>query len=105
MNVALDLGLLRAVEAAALRVGNDLPGEAEPVLQPAALAFLAASGDEGVPVLVDFLLVTALHEEGDGFGESEFRPAIEPMNSWPHSRKLDVIGLIIVIFESGKIET
>ena len=57
--------------------GNDLPGDAELVFEPAALTLLASSGDELRPVVVDFLLVVAAYDEGDGFGKVEHRAAVE----------------------------
>jgi hypothetical protein len=48
--------------------GNDLPGDAEAILQPAALARLAAASDQAVPVVVDFCLGIAMDLEGDGLG-------------------------------------
>ena len=42
--------------------GNDLPSEAELVFEPAALN-LAAAGSELRPVIVDFLLRVAAHNE------------------------------------------
>ena len=56
--------------------GNDLPGDAELVLEPAALALLAALG-QPVPVVVGLLLVLADDLEGDRLGERELRPAVE----------------------------
>ncbi len=56
--------------------GDDLPGEAEFILKPAALARPAAV-DEFVPVVIDLGLVLTLDDEGDGRGEGELRAAIE----------------------------
>ena len=56
--------------------GHDLPGDTEAVLQPAALAGLAAV-DERVPEPVDLGLVGAGHHEGDGLVELEGRPSVE----------------------------
>src|ERR1700722_17292457 len=56
--------------------GYDLPGEAEPVLEPAALALAAAGGGFG-PVGIDLLLGVAADDEGDGLGELEGGPAVE----------------------------
>ena len=57
--------------------GNDLPGEAKLVFEPAALALAAAFGGEPGPVVIDFLLGVATHDEGDGFVEFEQRAAVE----------------------------
>src|SRR4051812_41946608 len=56
--------------------GGDLPGDAELVLEPAALALLAALG-EPVPVVVGLLLVLAHDLEGDRLGEPELRAAVQ----------------------------
>ena len=56
--------------------GNDLPGEAEFVFQPAALDFLTADG-EFLPIVIDFLLRLAIDDEGEGFGELEVRAAVQ----------------------------
>ena len=60
----------------AQRLGNDLPGEPEFVLEPAALAFVASRG-EPVPEFIDFLLGFATDEERDRLGEFEMRTAIQ----------------------------
>src|SRR5258708_8616984 len=56
--------------------GDDLPGEVELVLQPAA-AVGAATGGEFVPKFVHFLLGFAIYEERDGGRELELRAAVE----------------------------
>jgi len=56
--------------------GNDLPGEAELILEPAALD-LGATDGELRPVVVDLLLVVTAHDEGDGFGELECWATVE----------------------------
>src|SRR5579859_26142 len=53
---------VRAAEELTHLPGNDLPGEAEPVLEPAALLGLGA-GREPAPEVVDLVLVGALHIE------------------------------------------
>src|SRR5690606_6865696 len=58
---------------------DDLPAEAEPVLEPAALRLLAAVGEERVPEVVDLLLVLAVDPEGDGLVEPEERPRVESL--------------------------
>jgi hypothetical protein len=63
---------------------DDLPGDAEAVLQPAARAFLAAVG-ELLPVVVDLVLVLAVDQEGDRLAEGEL--------------------VVATIREFGKIET
>ncbi len=55
---------------------NDLPGEPELVLEPAALALLPALR-ELLPVRVHLLLVLAFDHEGDGLAELEVRPAVQ----------------------------
>src|SRR5207249_1248308 len=56
--------------------GNDLPGEAELVLEPAALVDSAARR-ELVPQFVDLLLVLAAHEQGDGGSKLVLRAAVQ----------------------------
>ena len=57
-------------------LGHDLPGEAVAVLQPAALALLAALGQR-VPVVVDLVLVGAVDQQRDGLVEREHRTAVD----------------------------
>ena len=56
---AVGAGRVGVVEEGLPALRHDLPGEAELVLQPTALALLAAVGGEGVPVVVDLGLVSA----------------------------------------------
>lgn len=56
---------------------GDLPGDAPPVLAPAAVAWLAAVADDRIPVTIRFLLRVRRDLEGEGFGMFELRPAIE----------------------------
>jgi len=66
------------VEQGGQHPGDDLPGEAELIFDPAALlgAGIAADG-EFFPVVIDLLLIFALDLEGDGFAEFEDRAAVE----------------------------
>src|SRR4051812_2499384 len=64
-------------EQLAKGVRDDLPGQAELVGEPPALALLSAAGEELLPVVIDFLLVLALHEKGDGRGELEDRAGVQ----------------------------
>src|SRR5262245_19921091 len=57
-------------------LGDDLPREAQPVLEPAADTLLATVR-QMVPVVVDLLLVVARDHEGDGLAELEFGSAIQ----------------------------
>jgi hypothetical protein len=57
--------------------GCDLPGEAPLVLAPAALAFLAAIVDDGVPVTISLSLVLGHDHEADGFVGLEVRAAVQ----------------------------
>src|SRR5205807_4375387 len=57
---------------------DDLPRQAEAVLQPAADAGLSPAGDEGVPVLVDLGLILAIDRERHRLGELEVGTAVEP---------------------------
>ena len=54
---ALAAGFVGAADEIGHGAGDDLPGEAKLVLEPAALAFLAAVGDQSVPVAVDLGLI------------------------------------------------
>ncbi len=56
---------------------NDLPAQAELVLEPAAHRLLAAVGDELVPVMVDLVLRIDADEERHRLGELELRTAIQ----------------------------
>src|SRR5262245_59949698 len=55
---------------------DDLPSDAERIGDPATLRWGCASADELVPVLVNFSLVFAVHEERETFGELEVRAAV-----------------------------
>jgi hypothetical protein len=57
-------------------VRDDLPAQAEAVFAPAALRFLAAAG-QPLPVVVDFLLISAVDGERHRFGELEARAAVD----------------------------
>src|SRR5574341_736663 len=59
------------------RSGNDLPGETESVLQPAAGTFLSTLGGELAPEIIDLFLRLAGNLEGDRLVESELRAAVE----------------------------
>ncbi len=56
---------------------RDLPGEAPFVFAPAALAFLAAVIDDGVPVAVGFFLILRRDLERERFAVLELRPAVQ----------------------------
>ena len=56
--------------------GHDLPRQPVPVLEPTALALLAARGQR-VPVVVDLVLVGALDQERDRLVERELRAAVD----------------------------
>src|ERR1043166_5271555 len=56
--------------------GDHLPGEAILVLEPAALPLAPAFGEPG-PILVDLLLILAVHRQRDRLGELENRTTIE----------------------------
>src|SRR5215510_6544134 len=58
------------------RGGDDLPGNAEFILQPAAGLFAAFLG-QSVPEVVDLFLGVAINLEGHGLAELELWPAIE----------------------------
>src|SRR2546422_8170032 len=55
---------------------NDLPRQAELVLEPAAHLLLSAGG-ELLPLLVDLFLGLAIHDERYGLRELELRPAVQ----------------------------
>src|SRR5512142_612974 len=55
---------------------DDLPRDAERILDPAARGRLRAGLDELVPILVDFRLVLAVNIEGEAFGEGEVRAPV-----------------------------
>src|SRR5215217_4867318 len=59
------------------RARGDLPGEAPAVLAPTALAFLAAIGDDRVPVAVGLFLIVRRDLEGEGLAVPELRSAVE----------------------------
>ena len=56
--------------------GDDLPGEAEFVFEPAASAGFSAGG-KFFPEVVDFRLRFAVDEEGYGFGEGKLGTAVQ----------------------------
>src|SRR5690242_9383232 len=67
---------------------HNLPGHAEFILQPAALAFLTAIG-EFAPEVIDFALTVAHHLEGDRLVKPEMRPAVERGEALAVELKLD----------------
>src|SRR6476659_2817111 len=73
---AVRLGAIRIAEQARQRGRNDLPGDAELVLEPAALLDLSA-GAEPVPEVVHLRLRLAGDVERDRFVELEMRSAVE----------------------------
>ena len=72
----LGLLLVRVREQLDQPRGNDLPREAEAILQPAARAFLAALRERR-PVAVDLLLVGAVDLERDRLVERELGAAVQ----------------------------
>src|SRR5580765_920815 len=60
---ALHLRRVRVGHELVEQLGNDLPRQAEAVLQPSALALLATALDETVPEAIDLGLVLAEHLE------------------------------------------
>ena len=68
---------------------DDLPRQAEAVLEPAALAGLAAAEDERRPEAIDLGLVLALDHQRDRLGERELRSAVEADEPLPGERELD----------------
>ena len=54
-----------------------MPGKAPAVFAPAAAAFRAAVGEDGVPVTVGFFLSVCGDLEGEGFGVLDGRVAVE----------------------------
>jgi hypothetical protein len=84
---ALAARRVRVAQEFAHPVRDDLPAEAEPVLQPAAGSRLAAVGSQRVPEAVDLLLVLAVDRERDGLGERELRPAVDRIEL--HARELE----------------
>src|SRR5688572_11932235 len=54
-----------------------LPRQSVLVFKPAARAFLPATGEQLLPVVVDLLLVLAVDHERDRLGELEVRPAVQ----------------------------
>ena len=55
---------------------DNLPGEAERILDPAARGRGRAGGDELVPVLIDLALALAVDIEREAFGEREVRASV-----------------------------
>src|SRR6266487_4576383 len=82
------LGILVAHQLPEHR-GHDLPGEPKLVFQPAAHAFFAAAGRELAPVLVDLLLILAVHDEGERLAELEQRAAVQRCEFLPSQLKVD----------------
>src|SRR5881394_419656 len=62
--------------------GNDLPRDAELVLEPAALVF-GSTGGQLLPQLVHFLLRLAVHEQGYRRRELELRAAVQGVEVLP----------------------
>src|SRR5690606_4264455 len=68
---------VRAVDRLDQHFRGDLPGHAPAVLAPAAVAFLAAVADDGVPVAVGFGLVGGGDLEREGLGLLEDRASVK----------------------------
>src|SRR5262249_9576482 len=73
---ALRLLLVRVGQELGQAARDDLPGEAEAVLQPAARAVLAALA-ELLPVVVDLVLAVEVDRERDGLVELEVGAAVQ----------------------------
>src|SRR5690606_6960830 len=69
--------IVRAVDRLDQHFRGDLPGHAPAVLAPAAVAFLAAVADDGVPVAVRFGLVGGGDLEREGLGLLEDRASVK----------------------------
>src|SRR5665647_2234831 len=75
--------------AAGVRVGqeleqhrrDDLPGQAPPVLEPAALDLPAAALQQAVPEAVDLVLGVRRYEQRDGFGERVVGATVERLDA------------------------
>src|SRR5690242_6915652 len=74
---AVDLGLVLVEQHLRKDAGRHLPRQTEPVLEPAALAFLTTTLAQLAPEVIDLFLVFAKHLKRDRFGELEQGPAIE----------------------------
>src|SRR6202171_3652500 len=71
------VAVCRVAQHLAQSTGNDLPRQAEPILQPAAGAFLSAAGRQRCPQPVDLFLRLAGHYQRDPLGERESRPTVK----------------------------
>src|SRR3954447_6832208 len=74
---ALRLLAIRVAEQLREPLGDDLPRQAEPVLEPAARAFLSTALRQLAPVVVDLLLVLTADLQRDRLAERELRPAVQ----------------------------
>src|ERR1700694_268930 len=59
------------------RRGDNLPGNAEPIFEPAARSFLSAALSQPLPNLIELVLRLTGGDEGERFGERKRRAAIE----------------------------
>src|SRR5688572_9743512 len=103
-------GTLGLIATSGERVGQhargDLPGEAPPVLAPAALTLLAAVANDGVPVAVGLFLVIRRDLEGKGLAVLELRAAVEAETGHAQNGELhrQHIALLAAGVVAGRLE-
>src|SRR3569623_927205 len=68
---------------------RDLPAEAELILAPAAVAFLASVPGDRIPIAVGFFLVVGHDRKADGFVELELWPPIQKHEGHSEDGHLD----------------
>src|SRR5581483_9824761 len=92
---------VRVVEGVEKNAWRDLPGEAPPVLAPAAGALLAAVVDERVPVAVGLGLILGDHDEADRFVRPEVGASVEADELLAEHAELD--RQLVPFFAAGKV--
>lgn len=101
---AVDLGGVFGADEFDDVAGNDLPEEAEFVLEPAAGDRFTAAGGEFFPVAIEFGLGVAVDKEGDGFVEFGLGSAIhgdEVLAVEGEGNGHDGTGGSVVVFGDG----
>src|SRR4029079_3760239 len=90
---------IRIAQVTAEGLRHNLPGQAQLVLEPSTLRFLAAVGDQLVPEIVYLFLRLDAYEERDCFVELIFRAAVKGVELLP--LKLEARHEVIDGFDFG----
>src|SRR5215213_4114103 len=82
-------GLVRIAVGPQQRTRRDLPRKAPPILAPAAIAFLPAIADDGVPIAIGLFLVVGQDHEADRLIGLEIGSAVQAHKGSAEDGELD----------------